>query len=79
MGNACLLQARNEFEERIIGLRNLERQVGWVGYNKTPEGVALDLLEGSGLPALGVNEHTVIQQKSFVALNHAADYGVYNS
>jgi hypothetical protein len=51
---------RNEFEDRIIGLRHLNRRGGWVRYNNVPEGIALDLLEGSPLPALGVNEHTVI-------------------
>jgi hypothetical protein len=51
---------RNEFEDRIIGLRHLNRQVGLVRYNNVPEGIALDLLEGSPLLALGVNENTVI-------------------
>jgi hypothetical protein len=51
---------RNEFEDRIIGLRRLERRVGWVRYNNVPEGIALDLLEGSPLIALGVTENTVI-------------------
>ncbi|MDR1218809.1 MAG: hypothetical protein LBK73_04280 [Treponema sp.] len=51
---------RNEFEDRIIGLDHLERQFGPVQYKRAPEGITLDLLEGSELPALGVNESTVI-------------------
>jgi hypothetical protein len=51
---------RNEFEDRIIGRRRLDRQIGSVHYNNVPEGITLHLLEGSGLFALGINENTVI-------------------
>jgi hypothetical protein len=51
---------RNEFEDRVIGLDQLNQKFGLIQYNKTPKGITLDLLEGSELFALGVNESTVI-------------------